>query len=339
MPFFLIADLITYLSGAKRDGFSQYYKYSIDFASTFYLVFGLLFLYKMLYIYTNFNKLIISTSLCTLFIGTNLFYYSIIETGMSHVYSFFLFSTLLYLTITNTIKTKHLKLVLICIIISLIILIRPLNAIILIIPFIIKKWESTKIITRLHFIKIVRFISISCLIFLSILFPQLLYWKYTFGKYFIYSYQNEGFANLLSPYLLEVIFSPKNGLLPYSLIFIGMIAGLIILYSKNKLFCHYIIFTILLLIYLTASWHDWSFGCGLGMRNMVEYYSLLSIPLCYTMNFIFTIKSKIIKILLIKFILLLTLINLKINYHYYGCYFLDTWIWTDYFKTLFYPLK
>jgi hypothetical protein len=169
--------------------------------------------------------------------------------------------------------------------------------------------------------------------------PQFIYWKYSYGSFFIYSYENENFSNLLSPKVIEVVFSPNNGLLPYSLAFIGVLIGIILL-LKDKLFdaVKYVII-LLLLIYLTASWHDWRFGCGIGMRNMVEYYSALSFPLAMFINYLYSLKNFWIKASLFICICIFSMISFKVNYHYYGCYFGNTWDWTDYLKILQYPLK
>jgi hypothetical protein len=100
LPFFLIADGITVVSGEfPRDGFSYYYQKAINFAAAFYLSLGLFILFLALKVYFNYKNKIVFATLVALFLGTNLYYYGIIETGMSHIYSFFLFSCLIYLVI------------------------------------------------------------------------------------------------------------------------------------------------------------------------------------------------------------------------------------------------
>jgi hypothetical protein len=339
-PFYFLADILTSLSNYHRDGFSFFYQKAINIASAFYLVIALYLLFLSLKVHTNYNNKIIFVTLTILFFGTNLYYYSVIETGMSHVYSFFAFSCILYLITNKPIfKFQYTYNIILSLLVCLAILIRPTNIIFSIVPF---TWNTTSI-KQIYFNIRTKFEIVQILIWLisfSLIFiPQFIYWKYAYGSYLTYSYSNESFSNFLSPNIMEVIFSPHNGLLPYSFAFIGILTG-IILHLKYKSWeaIRYLII-VLLLIYLTASWHDWIFGCGAGMRNMVEYYSILSFPLCFFINWINSINKVAVKISIFICISFLVIISFKVNYHYFGCYFGTTWDWTDYLNTLTYPIK
>lgn len=339
-PFYFFADFATLLSSRTRDGFSLLYQKAIDIASVFYLVLGLYILFHSLKIYTNYSNKIILTTLAVLFFGTNLYYYSIIEGGMSHIYSFFLFSYVLYLiTHKEKFKQKHLYHLSLSLIFALIILIRPTNIIIAIILISWNAGSFKEIILNQRNRITLKVILIWLLSFLIVFLPQLFYWKYAYGSYFSYSYTNEGFTNLFSPKILEVIFSPHNGLLPYSLILIVAILGIMLMIRDKKLSGTILIFTLLLEIFITASWHDWQFGCGCGMRNMVEYYSILSVPLSLFIHKLYSIRQKFVKITAFASIGILVFICFKVNYHYYGCYFGTIWDWHDYLNTFTYPLK
>jgi len=68
----------------------------------------------------------------------------------------------------------------------------------------------------------------------------------------------------------------------------------------------YLILTVaIVVVYYTASWWLYSFGCGYGNRNMVEYYSLLSIPLA---SIIEEHKNKLYNYLLFGILLILAYI-------------------------------
>ncbi|MCF8229989.1 MAG: hypothetical protein K9J24_13665, partial [Bacteroidales bacterium] len=81
--------------GQERNAFSPVYHWSLNVAAVFYLMAGMLLL--GLFLKKHFRKLVVWLVLFSILAGTNLFYYSMDETGMSHVYSFFLFSLFLYL--------------------------------------------------------------------------------------------------------------------------------------------------------------------------------------------------------------------------------------------------
>jgi hypothetical protein len=91
-PFWLISHFID----KEKNGFSKIYNISIDVSAIFYFIFGMFFLYKLLNINENKNLTIIV--LLVSLLSTNLLYYTIWETGMSHIYSFVFFSLLLYNT-------------------------------------------------------------------------------------------------------------------------------------------------------------------------------------------------------------------------------------------------
>ncbi len=341
LPFFLMADGITVLYGnTQRNGFSYFYQKAINFAAAFYLTLGLYLLFLSLKIYFKYSNKVIFITLGILFFGTNLYYYGIIETGMSHIYSFFLFSGMLYL-VTHKLKFRNnlYFFTLLGITSGLIVLIRPTNIIFIFLPFI---WDVNSVNQIIQRIKKLLNPSILLILFLSwlaVFIPQFIYWEYSSGKILSYSYGNESFSNALSPKIPEVLFSPNNGLFPYSLVFIFIFIGIAIFWKSNKSLSLYSSFVFLLIVYITASWHDWRFGCGAGMRNMVEYYSLFSFPLAVTVNKFLTLNKPVIKLSIFALIGFLVLVSFKVNYHFFGCYFSGMWDWSDYFNYLLYPFK
>ena len=341
LPFFIVADVFSSASDATpRNGFSIYYQKAINFASVFYLVIGLYILFLSLKLYFGYKNKTILITILLLFFGTNLYYYSIIETGMSHVYSFFLFSCILYILSTrDRYKSKYLFFLFLAITSSLIILIRPTNIIFISIIFFFGTRSKQQLIFRINEFKNLKILSIWVISFLMVFVPQFIYWKYANGNYISYSYGDESFTNLLSPKFLEVLFAPNNGLLPYSLIFILALFGIVLNLKKNSFIGLYSLTIFTVLCYMTASWHDWKFGCGAGMRNIVEYFSLFSFPLCFVVNKTLTIPNKFSRSFLLVAFSLLVLISLKVNYHYFGCYFEDTWDWSTYINTFIYPMS
>ncbi|GGG53080.1 hypothetical protein [Hymenobacter glacieicola] len=90
-PFWLVARGLT----TDTSGFSKAEHKAINVASATYFVLGLWLLSTALR--RQFTGAATWLTITTLVLGTNLWYYGIIETGMSHVYSFFAFALLLYL--------------------------------------------------------------------------------------------------------------------------------------------------------------------------------------------------------------------------------------------------
>ncbi|MFC2111295.1 hypothetical protein ACFLQ5_02465 [Bacteroidota bacterium] len=90
------------------------------------------------------------------------------------------------------------------------------------------------------------------------------------------------------------------------------------------------------LTYLISSWWIWSLGCSYGNRGFVEYYTLLSLPFGYSLLQIKSIKSIILRSILIFLIVAFVILNLKIIYAFDGCWYGDDWSWNlfvDYITT------
>ena len=128
-PFFILAHGISTKLGFQNNGFSIIYHKMIDIAAVTYSFFGLIFLYLFLIRYVT--KSIATITVACVYLGTNLFYYSIFETGMSHVYSFFLFTCFFFLQHYILKPTSgFIYSVLFGCVVGLIIVVRPINVLI-----------------------------------------------------------------------------------------------------------------------------------------------------------------------------------------------------------------
>lgn len=329
-PFFLINHGIAKLFNLDQSGFSISYHKAIDIASVFYLVLGLVFLYHFLNKHVSSRATYIT--LFSFFLGTNLFFYSIDDTGMSHIYSFFLFSVYLFLADTIFQKTHHFtNYLLFGLITGLIIVVRPMNIIFLPVFFIVQKNYNSGFFKNLYNTPFRYYIL--CFITICItLLPQLLYWKYVSGSFFHYSYTKEGFTNLLSPKLILFWFSTNNGLFIYSPLFLFSLLGLYIMRKEKKIFAILTFLYFIGISYLFASWWCWHYGCGYGSRTFVEYYALFSLPFAYLVDKWWS--DKVLRAVLFTSIGLLILLNLKLSYSVDNCWYGGDWDWHEYFTLL-----
>lgn len=322
-PFFIACHFFSKCFGYNNDGFSILYHKTIDISAVVYSFFSLIFLYFFLIRYLS-KKVSIITIIC-LYMGTNLFYYSIFETGMSHIYSFFLFTAFIYLGPFIVKKNQNkIYYFLFGLITGLILIVRPINFIFLPVFFIFNSLEFSYIksnISKLALVPITAFV---------IIIPQLIYWKYSYGNYFHYSYGEEGFSNFFSPKLLQLWFSTNNGLFIFNPIIILVLMGLALFYressQKSILLCAYFLF----ISYIFSSWHDWSYGCSYGCRPYVEYYSIFSLPFGFFINKLntnFSLKP-VCCLLLVVFMLY----NQKLIFSYDGCWYGGIWDWSELFK-------
>ena len=268
-PFFLVSHALAKPLGYKADGFSRIYSIGLFFAGIFYCCLGLFFLSTFLSKYFSSTISIVAPLL--FLAGTNLFYYSIDAPGMSHVYSFFLFSCIIYLSpiITTSSSFKHYILFFICLFLA--VLTRPTNILIGLFPLFYSINNRKEIVERIKFLssqKITLLLSIT--LGICVLIPQLFYWRNSTGNFLSYSYKNEGFDFLMSPKILEVWFSTNNGLFTYSPLIILSIVGIVLMIKNKKLSGYFYGGLFLLISYIFASWWCWWFGCSFGARSFIE---------------------------------------------------------------------
>ena len=330
-PFFLAAHLLAKISDHEANGFSKIYSYGLYVSGAVYCCFALFLISSFLS--RHFSNLISFATPLLFFVSTNLYYYSIDAPGMSHIYSFFLFSLIIYIT-PSLITNPSLKyFTLFFLITALSILTRPTNIIMILFPLFynVKNYSDFKL--RLSLIRNKTKVVVIGILLSSVLFiPQLTFWYQTTGKIIIYSYQNESFIYWKTPKLIEIWFSTNNGLFLYTPIILLSLSGINIM-MRNKEWIGFLIgFIFLATSYLFSSWWCWWFGCSFGARSFVEYYALLAIPLAYLLNK--TKNMMVIKTIIILFIMFCCCLNMDIEYYYDGCFYGGTWDLTTYLKLL-----
>lgn len=330
LPFFAASHVAAKLLNKSPDGFSLIYCYGIMIAAVFYGCLGLWFLCRFLQL--NYSPLISFLTTLSIFLCTNLYYYTIDASGMSHVYSFFLCASLLYFTADYSSRPTVKALFLILFLLAIAVLIRPTNILFALLPLFLNvaNRDELRIRIQLFFMNrtlIVFALIISCLIFV----PQIIYWHGLSGNLLHYSYGNEGFSNWNNPQFIKLWFSTKNGLFLYSPLFLFSIAGIILMiFNKEKngvlLFSFFLITS-----YLFASWHDWTFGCSFGSRPFVEYYPLLSIPIAFILSHL---KSSYHKAVVYSLIVICCYLNFDMIYYYDGCFYAGDWDFEAYLNLL-----
>jgi len=324
-PFFLIIHTVAGFLDQPRDGFSGIYHKVPDLAALFYCILGLFFLRKFLLFYYRGRTAWLTV--LTLFLGTNLYYYAVESTGMSHVYSFALFASIAWVSkmiLSGDVKRLSIYFFIWSLLFALIVLVRPTN--ILLFPFLFCLDCNSR---EEFWLRVKRFFNFKALAilfgaFFMVFLPQFLYWKYASGNYITDSYEGFGFSNWKSPKIVELWFSPNNGLFLYSPLYLAAISGLLLMIRQKLVNGLVILITFLVASYVYASWFVFSFGCSFGSRNFVEYLVLFSLPLGYLYSKIpeFGIVKRY---LIIALLLVVTLFNLRLVYSYPRCFQGSDW--------------
>ncbi len=276
-PFFLIAHFSTSLTGGDTDGFSALYMISISVAALFYLWLGLYFLNRLLKSY-NINEINRGITLFACVFGTNLFCYAGAEPGMSHVFSFGLISAFLFHAKCYFQQQDKMYLIRLSALLGLIVLIRPTNAlVVLVLPFIAGNFSSFK--NGLSFLfKNYKTLIISTLIFIGITSTQLIYYKLATGNFFVYSYNKEGF-DFSNPHFFNILFSYRKGLFLYTPLYLLSFSGLYFLWKKSAWQVMTFLSFFVVITYVFSSWWMWFYGGSFSSRVYVEYLPLFMILL------------------------------------------------------------
>lgn len=278
LPWYVLAMLISFVVGLPVNGYNEVFAWSGYYGSIVYVLVGFWFVRKSLLFY--FSEKSVAFTLISLLLATNLLFYALGWNLMSHGYLFFIYSLLVWYTLQWADKRDLKNLVRIAGLLGLAVLTRPTEIIVFLFPHLwgIKNYSDCKerITTLLSYHwKLIIPIAAGILPF----FLQMVYWKVYAGTWIFFSYGEEERFFWTQPELLNVLLGFRNGWIPYSLVFIFLIPGFIILYQKHRNMFFATLISFIVAVYAISSWWSWWFGGSFGMRALVQYYALLAFPL------------------------------------------------------------
>jgi hypothetical protein len=332
-PFFAIGHTIAKLTSADDGGFSWPYRLSLILSALFYLTVGLWFLHKILLRY--FSELTVAITLFAIGMGTNLFYYSTLEAGMSHVYNFTLFVLLIYVTPKWYEKQSLINTLKIGVLLGLLTLIRPINilSVLIFALYGISSWNDFKLRLSL-FIKQHKSLILMTIIAFLVILPQLFYWKHITGQWIYYSYTKERFF-FDSPQIVNVLFSFRKGFFIYTPIMLLSVIGFFMIkrFSSSFFLASIVLFSIYL--YVISSWWTWWYGGSFGMRPLIDIYGIMAFGLAATTETLLK-QTKKIKYAGFVFLILFTTQGIWFNMKYhYGSIHWDSMTKAAYFDSFF----
>ena len=234
-PFFVVADQYTKASNYERNGYSHPYEVSIAVAAFFFLLGGVVALYFFLRSY-HLSIFAALSSISLLAFSTNLKYYTLFEPAFSHVYSFGVIALFLWSCRKYVLSQASFFLFLLSLLLGLIVILRPVNLLIIIIlPFLYPNFAAFKhdffaLFQKNRLLKT----SFALFLFLVPVSLQFLTIYQQYGVWKFNGYTEEGFDNLFSPEIINVLFSFQKGLFVYTPALILCVIGLFKLYKKQR---------------------------------------------------------------------------------------------------------
>lgn len=274
LPFFLLAHAYcTVFDHAIADGYSAPYQLMVSLSAVCSTLIGMLVLSAFLRRHAQDRA--IACALIVLCLGTNLFFYSTVDSGMPHSYLFLLFAVVLERTDAWYRAPTIRKAVVLGLALGLIVLIRPLDILIALVPLL---WpcDGKLQLLRAHASHVVVLLLFAALPLL----PQFAYWKAATGQWMYWSYEGEGF-DLGHPHVLDGLFSYRKGWFVYSPLVLLGFAGTAWMVGRRmwRPFAWPIGVYFALTIYFVFSWTAWWYGGGFGCRPMVGPLALLALPM------------------------------------------------------------
>ncbi len=273
LPFFVVAHTLTILANQlgvtlEPDGYSLLYQFFIGFGSIIYGLAGLVLIYKITIRFFHNNEAFLATSLVAL--STNVIYYLSNEPTMSHSMSMFAVSLFAFIWVKDIDNRQKGGMVLLGLAAGLMILIRPQNALFLVL-LVLEWFGFFKIDSNYtsRFGKQMIEISVFGVTLLFMLIPQFAVWKILYGHFLYYSYEGEGF-NFTNPHLLDSLFSARHGLISWTPIILFALIGAFLFLSKQAKLGLALIVAFILQWYLNSAWHSWWFGHSFGGRAYIN---------------------------------------------------------------------
>lgn len=278
-PFFGVAHASAKVLGLPADGYSTVYHFFMAISALAYAILAIFVQRKLLLQY--FSEKEVSLTLFAIALGTNFYYYTTSEGPMSHIHNFFLISVFIWQILKWLHTFRWMNGLIAALALGLIVLIRPVNAIVVLIPLLYGVRSFAELMYRFKEVFTRYFQLLFMLLVIgAVLFPQLLYWHTQTGDWIYYSYNDEGFF-FNDPRILEGLFSFRKGWLLYAPIMGFSMLGLLVLWGRNSAskFRLAIPVYLALHLYIVFSWWCWWYGGSFGARPMVDAAAILSIPM------------------------------------------------------------
>jgi len=312
-PFFVTGHIYAYLFDYETTGYSPPYFFALIFSALFWLLAGLYYLRKILILY--FNEWISALTMVLVVFATNLLYYSTLEAPMPHVYNFALFAAFAWFTVQWHLNPSPKTSLIIGLVFGMIVLIRPVNGlVVLFFAFYgvtsLKSFNNKLLLIAKHPF-LIMFIAATAF---SVTIPQLLYWKFSTGDWFFYSYGKEGFF-FANPQIVPGLFSYRKGWLLYTPVMVFALAGLFTMRGRLSVFRTSLLIMLPIFVYVIYSWWCWWYGGSFGSRPMIDIYAMLSLPLASLIT-IADHRSRLLRNSLLGVLFLLMLLNMFQTYQY-----------------------
>jgi glycosyltransferase involved in cell wall biosynthesis len=340
LPFFIAGHITALITGADAGGYSGPYKFFLLLSALFYLLTGLIYLRRI--ILAHFSDLVTSLILAGFAFGTNLYWYTLSQGTMSHVYSFALISVFVWYSMEwqdkrreGSVERRGWPIMRLGLLIGLISLIRPTNTIIIIFFLFYGVITGKDLKNRIRELAADnRYILLMMLMAALVWVPQMIYWKEVTGHWLYYSYGSGERFFFGDPAIIKGLFSWRKGLFIYTPPLLFALAGIIILWIRRSPHALPVTMFVPLNIYIIFSWWCWWYGGGFGQRAFIDSYALMAVAAAALLSYAFSAGRKWLRTGIVAVYLMLISLGIFNNIqYYYGAIHWDSMTKAAYFDS------
>jgi len=286
-PFFVLAHFLT-LAGShwnsillKPNGYSVLYDLLVHFGHLICGMAGIFFSYKFLRKYFEEKWTILAVT--AVWFSTCLVYYGTVFLTMAHISGFFTISALYYLCSQLRWQSRWHVFLAIGGLAGLSLVLRPTNIVLLVFPaylFFVLLFSAKDCRLR----QCVGKMFLCLCAFCTIIALQMMAWKILYGTYICYSYDSEGFF-FRNPKIFQILYSDNHGLFSsFPITWLCLVGLALAALKERKVEILLFSLSMVLLIYVNASWHCWWFGDSFGARAFTEAGLIFCFGLAYFMQ-------------------------------------------------------
>lgn len=260
--------------GVPQDGTSVYEQKAIAIGAWVYLLMGLLAL-RALLLGSGVRDGLVAWVLAGLALGTPLIQYAAIQPGWSHVYSFCLVSVFLLMVHRIAIGGSLRNVLAAAALLGLIILVRPVNAVVILAVPIVAGPNTRTLFTRLFANP--RWLAGSIFLSMVIVATQPVLWFAQTGNFLEWGYTSEGFY-WTRPEVLKVLFGFRRGLFLWTPLMLFVVICTVLLWRTDRQRSAWALAYWAVITYIISCWWIWYYGGGFGSRVYIEHFPLLVLP-------------------------------------------------------------
>lgn len=285
LPFLLLAKMLCFVTGIPYENGSGWFaKWVVTYSATLLFGFGAVWLTWKWCLLEGLPKDAIRWSIALYMVGSTFTYHLYVNSADSHMPSAFFAVLLLYTWRKMNDAPAYHQAIIMGIIAGMGALVRPHNALILLIPLL---YDGYVLIQQKQWKNYILNCVMMLLAFFITFSPQLMLWKTLYGSW-IYA-PRSGDVLWLHPQWYNTLFSHYHGMLSWSPLFALGILGLF-LSRKGGLFA----VPFLLQLYLVSCHIAWWAGGSFGNRRMIGCVPLLIFGLAYLLQYLPKLWLKIV---------------------------------------------